>query len=96
MIKLSGKVCFRYAEVQLVFDCHYLENSSLLRPKQTDVTSTLYFPRLVSVYFLSVHSQESPVLYSRMGHAVGSWLRQYATSPKVAGSIPEEVTGFFN
>jgi hypothetical protein len=24
------------------------------------------------------------------------WLRHYATSRKVAGSIPEEVTGFFN
>jgi hypothetical protein len=25
-----------------------------------------------------------------------SWLRHYATSWKVAGSIPDEVTGFFN
>jgi hypothetical protein len=25
-----------------------------------------------------------------------SWLRQYATSQKVAGSIPDEVTGLFN
>jgi hypothetical protein len=25
-----------------------------------------------------------------------SWFRQYATSRKVAGSIPNEVTGFFN
>jgi hypothetical protein len=24
------------------------------------------------------------------------WLRHYATSRKVAGSIPDEVTGFFN
>jgi hypothetical protein len=24
-----------------------------------------------------------------------SWLRHYATSPKVAGSIPDEVTEFF-
>jgi hypothetical protein len=26
----------------------------------------------------------------------GSWLRHYATSPKVTGSIPDEVTGFLN
>jgi hypothetical protein len=26
----------------------------------------------------------------------GSWLRQYATSGKVAGSIPDEVIGFFS
>jgi hypothetical protein len=25
-----------------------------------------------------------------------SWLKHYATSQKVAGSIPDEVTGFFN
>jgi hypothetical protein len=25
-----------------------------------------------------------------------SWLRHYATSRKVAGSIPDEVIGFFN
>jgi hypothetical protein len=25
-----------------------------------------------------------------------TWLRHYATSRKVAGSIPDEVTGFFN
>jgi hypothetical protein len=25
-----------------------------------------------------------------------SWLRHYATSPKVVGSIPYEVIGFFN
>jgi hypothetical protein len=25
-----------------------------------------------------------------------SWLRHYATSGEVAGSIPDEVTGFFN
>jgi hypothetical protein len=25
-----------------------------------------------------------------------SWLMYYATSQKVAGSIPDEVTGFFN
>jgi hypothetical protein len=25
-----------------------------------------------------------------------SWLRHYTTSRKVAGSIPDEVTGFFN
>jgi hypothetical protein len=25
-----------------------------------------------------------------------SWLRHYATSRKVAGLIPDEVTGFFN
>jgi hypothetical protein len=25
-----------------------------------------------------------------------SWLRHYPTSQKVAGSIPDEVTGFFN
>jgi hypothetical protein len=25
-----------------------------------------------------------------------SWLRHYATSRKVAGSIPDEATGFFN
>jgi hypothetical protein len=30
------------------------------------------------------------------GHAVGSWLRHYATSRKVAVSIPDKVNGFFN
>jgi hypothetical protein len=25
-----------------------------------------------------------------------TWLRHYAASPKVAGSIPDEVIGFFN
>jgi hypothetical protein len=29
-------------------------------------------------------------------HAVESWSRRYATSPKVAGSVPNEVIGFFN
>jgi hypothetical protein len=28
--------------------------------------------------------------------AVASWLRHYATSRKVAGSIPDEVIGFFS
>jgi hypothetical protein len=27
---------------------------------------------------------------------VSSWLRHYATSRKVAGSVPDEVTAFFN
>jgi hypothetical protein len=30
------------------------------------------------------------------GHAVSSWLRHYATSRKVASSIPDEVIRFFN
>jgi hypothetical protein len=30
-----------------------------------------------------------------LGHTV-VWLRHYATSQKVAGSIPNEVIGFFN
>jgi hypothetical protein len=30
------------------------------------------------------------------GHVVVYWLRQHATSRKVAGSIPNEVIGFFN
>jgi hypothetical protein len=36
------------------------------------------------------------VLLSRgmWGHAVASWLRNYATSQKVAGSTPNEVIGF--
>jgi hypothetical protein len=29
-------------------------------------------------------------------HGSVSWLRHYATSRKFAGSIPDEVTGFFN
>jgi hypothetical protein len=29
------------------------------------------------------------------GHTV-TWLRHYATSQKVTGLIPDEVTGFFN
>jgi hypothetical protein len=33
--------------------------------------------------------------YEFMG-ARGSWLRHYATSRKVAGSIPDEVIGFFD
>jgi hypothetical protein len=31
-----------------------------------------------------------------MGTRLRSWLRYYATSRKVAGSIPNDVTGFFN
>jgi hypothetical protein len=31
-----------------------------------------------------------------MGTRLRSWLRHYATSRKVAGSIPDEVVGFFN
>jgi hypothetical protein len=27
---------------------------------------------------------------------MGNWLRDYATSRKVAGSIPDEVIGFFS
>jgi hypothetical protein len=30
-----------------------------------------------------------------MGTAVAQWLRRYATNRKVAGSIPDDVTGFF-
>jgi hypothetical protein len=29
-------------------------------------------------------------------HAVGSWLRRFATSRRVAGSIPDDFIGFFN
>jgi hypothetical protein len=29
-------------------------------------------------------------------HSLGSWLRHYATSRKVTGTIPDEVIGFFN
>jgi hypothetical protein len=39
----------------------------------------------------AVCSSETSVLTPRP-----SWLRHYATSRKVAGSIPDEVTGFFN
>jgi hypothetical protein len=31
-----------------------------------------------------------------VGMRLRSWLRHYATSQKVPGSIPDEVTGFFN
>jgi hypothetical protein len=30
------------------------------------------------------------------GGMQGSWLRHYDTSQKVTGSIPDEITGFFN
>jgi hypothetical protein len=30
------------------------------------------------------------------GHAVAQWLRHYATKRKVAGSIPDGVTGSFH
>jgi hypothetical protein len=33
--------------------------------------------------------------FGSVGHAERSWLRGYATSQKVAGSSPDEVTGFF-
>jgi hypothetical protein len=32
---------------------------------------------------------------SRVGHAVAQWLRHCATNRKVAGSIPDGVTGIF-
>jgi hypothetical protein len=31
-----------------------------------------------------------------LGYMIGNWLRHCATSRKVAGSIPDEVIGFFN
>jgi hypothetical protein len=34
-------------------------------------------------------------LQKRTGHAVAQWLRHGATNEKVAGSIPDGVTGFF-
>ena len=36
------------------------------------------------------------ILHSVMGTAVAQWLRCCATSRKVAGSIPDGVTGIFH
>jgi hypothetical protein len=36
------------------------------------------------------------ILIQMGGTRYSSWLRNYATSRKVAGSIPDEVIGFFN
>jgi hypothetical protein len=50
-------------------------------------------PPSVHRYFrLSI--QYSPVVIQRISES--SWLRHFATSRKHAGSIPDEVTGFFN
>jgi hypothetical protein len=36
------------------------------------------------------------LLTMAVGHAVAQWLRNCATNRKVAGSIPDGVTGFFH
>jgi hypothetical protein len=41
------------------------------------------------------HLQKTFYMYS-IGHTRQVWLRHYATSRKVAGSIPDEVIRFFN
>jgi hypothetical protein len=52
--------------------------------------------------YLGREGEPSPFLFvsptSRMQHhkTYVNLLRHYATSGKVAGSIPDEVTGFFN
>jgi hypothetical protein len=35
-------------------------------------------------------------MFQYWGHVVGSWLRHYATSRKVAGPIPDEAIRFFS
>jgi hypothetical protein len=42
------------------------------------------------------HSEIWHLSTKTKGHVVSCWLRHYATSQKVAVSIPNEVTGFFN
>jgi hypothetical protein len=61
--------------------------------------------RDVNIYFvLSIFASTSTPLLASVKDSVffcmvfmlSSWLRHYATSWKVAGSIPDEVIGFFN
>jgi hypothetical protein len=40
---------------------------------------------------ISIH-----ILAHRMGHTVAQWLRHCATNLKVAGSIPDAITGIFH
>jgi hypothetical protein len=58
-----------------------------MRPKD-DTSKDLY-----QGYFQTVGTVGTWVNW---GHAVRSWLRHYATSWKVPGSIPDEVIEFFN
>jgi hypothetical protein len=87
MFMYSQYVCFK-----IYFQC---------RPVQITVISTIFFyifaysgmlTDAVVVYFDTVTS----CFYNRILQiSVLSWLRHYATSPKVAGSISDEVIGFF-
>jgi hypothetical protein len=64
--------------------------------RQTDTSTAVYN---ISVGFFVGYLTTLSVSSSygvRRGTRYRSWLRHYATSRKVAGSIPDELTGFFN
>jgi hypothetical protein len=46
---------------------------------------------IINYFFFIIYG-----LLKNREHGQRSWLRYYATSRKVVGSIPDEVTGFFN
>jgi hypothetical protein len=85
----SGK----YTTQDLV-TCHYLLTRLIFHrlchlwgfSLQGFLTSSFHFSQFSALYFIH--------LYYR-GMQYRSWLRHYATSRKVAGSIPDEVIGFF-
>jgi hypothetical protein len=62
---------------------------------------TLYMPYGIYGYASLTDEHRRPrfcylTVYSLGGTRYRSWLRHYVISRKVAGSIPDEVTGFFN
>jgi hypothetical protein len=52
----------------------------------------------ILTFYKILHEQKCLIfedIYNMQGHAVAYCLRHYATSQKVVGSIPDEVTEFF-
>jgi hypothetical protein len=71
--------------------CFVRNTGQWIKPKNSVLPSVIYHIRSPSKL-----TQLSVLYKKNTGTRWRSWLRHYATNRKVAGSIPDEVTGFFN
>jgi hypothetical protein len=46
--------------------------------------------------FLEASTEKLKKIHLLVGHAVAKWLRYYATTRKIAGSIPDGAIGIFH
>jgi hypothetical protein len=72
---------------------HGVHELALKKVKSQQNTGLIYL-QVLTCYKHSYPQRN--LVYFLWGHAVAKWLRNCATNRKVAGSVPDGVTGFFH